>query len=47
MQTTDTHIGECPLCGHSAVIVEDYENKEIVVLCPDRFCMNCPERYEL
>ncbi|MDQ7797870.1 MAG: hypothetical protein RDU76_02865 [Candidatus Edwardsbacteria bacterium] len=46
MPTIDTRIAECPLCGHEALFLEDYENKEIVVLCPDRYCPNCQDRLD-
>jgi len=43
METTMTRQAECPLCGHVAVVVEDYEAKELIYLCPDRYCPNCPD----
>lgn len=46
MEPIDTHIGICPICGHDAVIFEDYASKEVIILCPDRFCPNCQDRYD-
>jgi hypothetical protein len=37
---------ECPICGHVCLIFEDYENKEIVYMCPDRYCKYCRDRYD-
>jgi ribosomal protein S27AE len=33
---------ECPLCGHTAILVINGEEKEY--LCPDRFCPNCQDK---
>jgi len=32
--------GECPLCGHVAVILMDKYSREVMILCPDKYCVN-------
>jgi hypothetical protein len=33
---------ECPLCGHTAILVFTGSEKEYY--CPDKFCPNCKDK---
>ncbi len=35
---------ECPLCGHSCILVFTGGEKEFH--CPDKYCPNCKDRHE-
>lgn len=35
---------ECPLCGHTAIIV--FSGGEQEVYCPDKYCPNCKDSHE-
>jgi transcription elongation factor Elf1 len=44
--TIDEKQSECPICGHEALIIEDYGEKDRVVLCCDDMCPNWGGRYD-
>jgi hypothetical protein len=35
---------ECPLCGHTAILVFTGYGSEKEYYCPDRFCPNCKDK---
>ena len=37
---------ECPLCGHEALVIDDYDNKDRVVMCYAKYCPNWGGRYD-
>lgn len=36
----------CPICGHEALVIENYDEKERIVLCCDKWCPNFGGRYD-
>jgi hypothetical protein len=42
----DEKKAECPLCGHEALVLDDYDNKERVVMCCDKYRPNWGGRYD-
>jgi transcription elongation factor Elf1 len=39
-------LGECPICGHVAVILVDKYSQEKTILCPDKYCANNHDKPE-
>jgi hypothetical protein len=39
-------VAECPICCHQALIIEDFSEKDRIVLCCDDMCPNWGGRYD-
>lgn len=42
MNATSELKAECPICGHTAVVV--IEDNEKTIYCPDQYCPNCKDK---